>query len=223
MFRANPNAAAILKAAAKKDPTPKLVDVSALKQLCEETLADLNAFMQNYRVFCVTPNKDSDKMWTEYAENHKGIVLRIEPNLEKDSKFQKFLPVSYREKRPALYESAKSFFEDALFADQTTKNEAMLHQIIYSKTLKWKDECEYRLAIPLGQDEEPWETLSYHAEEVTEMYLGAAMTKADKDDLLAKAKKLNPAIKVFQASRSADGKITFTPQTYAKHPITFRS
>jgi hypothetical protein len=35
-------------------------------------------------------HRGSAKMWSGYAENHKGIALRIEPNVAKDSKFQRF-------------------------------------------------------------------------------------------------------------------------------------
>jgi hypothetical protein len=67
--------------------------------------------MQGYRVLCVTTHQASEAMWSGYAGNHKGIVLRIEANVEKDSKFQLFHPVTYREKRPSLYEDAVSFIE----------------------------------------------------------------------------------------------------------------
>jgi hypothetical protein len=80
---------------------------------------------------------------------------------------------------------------------------------IYSKTLKWKDECEYRLAIPLDEDEEPYDTLPYYPEEITEMYLGLAMDKTDKADITGKAKAVNPDIAIFQAKRGADNAIAF--------------
>jgi hypothetical protein len=77
--------------------------------------------------------------------------------------------------------------------------------------LKWEYEGEYRLAIPLGADEEPWETLKFHPEEITELYLGLAMDEADRADILAKAKALNPGIAVFQMKRGADGKLAIDP------------
>jgi hypothetical protein len=86
---------------------------------------------------------------------------------------------------------------------------AIMETIIYSKTLKWKHESEYRLAIALGKNEKPYDTLPYHPEEVTEMYLGLAMDKKDKDDIIAKAKALNPKIAIFQAKRDVKGAIAF--------------
>jgi hypothetical protein len=83
-------------------------------------------------------------------------------------------------------------------------------KIIYAKTLDWQHEGEYRLAIPLAPGERPWNTLPYHPEEITELYLGAAMTDADRNDILGKAR-TNPGIAVFQAVLGSDGKITFVP------------
>jgi hypothetical protein len=144
-------------------------------------------------------------MWSGYAGDHKGIVLRIEANVAKDSKFQKFHPITYQAKRPSLYEDAVSFLKSSVFADQEALKREMIDKIVCAKTLKWEYEGEYRLAIPLGQNEEPWETLKFHPEEITELYLGLAMDEADRADILAKAKALNFGIAVFQMKRGADG------------------
>ena len=101
------------------------------------------------------------------------------------------------------------FLEESWFGDQDERITATLAKIIYSKTLKWKDECEYRLAIPLGEDEEPYDTLPYYPEEIMEMYLGLAMTETDKADITAKARAVNPDITIFQAKRDADNAIVF--------------
>ena len=49
----------------------------------------------------------------------------------------------------------------------------------------------------------------FHPEEIAELYLGRAMTMADKDDMVSKAKALNPEISIFQIGRDADTKLTF--------------
>jgi hypothetical protein len=148
-------------------------------------------------------------MWSGYAEHHKGIALRIEAKTAKHSKFELFRKVIYREKRPSLYDDALSYLRSSLFADQEASKSEMIDKIVYSKTLKWEHESEYRLAIPLRQGEEPWETLKFHPEEVTELYLGLDMDEADKADILAEAKALNPGIAVFQAKRGNAGRLVF--------------
>ncbi len=165
--------------------------------------------MQDNRVLCASTQRDSEDMWSGYAENHKGIVLRVEPNVAKDSIFQSFRPVEYREKRPPLYDDTLDFIADSLFGDQEAKKRAILEKIVYTKTLHWQHEAEYRLAIPLREGEPPWNVGKYHPEEITELYLGLAMTMEDKEDMVSKAKALNPQISIFQMGRDADTKLTF--------------
>jgi hypothetical protein len=208
-YRNNPKAAELVKAELAKGDAKPLFDVEHMRTRAQTHIKDINEFMQGWRVLCVTTNNDSEKMWSEYAESHKGIALQIEPNVEKDSKFQRFQPVIYREKRPALYDDSMEFIAGGLFGDQEARIRTVMEKIVYAKTLKWQHECEYRLAIPLGKDEEPCDTMSYHPEEITEMYLGLAMEPKDKEDIVAKAKAVNPDIAIFHAKRDAKGVIVF--------------
>jgi Protein of unknown function (DUF2971) len=198
IFKANPKAAEIVREEIRKT---KLYDVDYWRERSKAFVEEINAFMQRYRVLCVTTKKDSEQMWEGYAEKHKGTVLRIVPNIEKDSKFQKFAPVHYHKERPSLYDNTMDFAKGSLFGDQEATKRAMLDKTIYSKTLKWKHENEYRLAIPLAEGEEDWTTLPYHPEEITELYLGMATTPENKAEIVGKAKALNPRIAVFQARR----------------------
>jgi hypothetical protein len=134
--------------------------------------------------------------------------IRIEGNVAKDSKFQKFAPVTYHTARPPLYDRTLDFMKGSLFGDQEATKQAVMDKIIYAKTLPHQFEREYRLVIPV-QANEDWNALSYHPEEITELYLGSAMTKDDKDDIVAKAKAVNPNIAIFQAGRDAKNKLSF--------------
>ena len=51
--------------------------------------------------------------------------------------------------------------------------------------------------------------MSYHPEEITEMYLGLAMEPEDKADIVAKAMSVNPDIAIFQVGRDAKDVIVF--------------
>jgi hypothetical protein len=74
-------------------------------------------------------------MWSGYAENHKGIALRIEGNVDKASKFELFKPVTYREKRPSLYDGGLDYLKSSLFADQEASKRAMMDKICGSAML----------------------------------------------------------------------------------------
>jgi hypothetical protein len=209
IFRENPNAARAVKEGLKADPASNGFNPDYWRTLSEAFVKETNEFMQGHRILCVTTDKASDRMWKDYAEDHHGVVLRIEPNVAKDSKFQKFAPVTYQEKRPAICAKTLDFAKGSLFGDRSTRARSTLDRIIYAKTNEYMFEREYRLAIPLGESEEDYRTLPYHPDEVTELYLGASMNAEANADIVAKAKAVNPAIAIFEATRSAGGALTF--------------
>ncbi|WP_398473783.1 DUF2971 domain-containing protein [Tardiphaga sp.] len=96
LLRADPKLAEWMRAEIKKGGLDWAYDPAHMRAVAEATIADVNEFMQGWRVLCVTTHKDSEKMWSGYAGNHTGISLRIEPSIEKDSKFQKSCPSSIK-------------------------------------------------------------------------------------------------------------------------------
>jgi len=212
IFKANSDAANLIKEAMKKTDSPPIINREQMKKRNRDFVAGINLFMQNWRVLCVSTLNNSEKIWVHYAEDHQGIVLRIVPNLDKDSKFQMFAPVVYREKRPSLYESAAIFQEDSLFGDQQARLKKSMDTIIYSKTLDWQHENEYRLAIPLGHGERDCNTLTYHPDEIAELYLGAKMTTESKAEIVGLAQAINSNIKVFEMFHDENGQLQARPQ-----------
>jgi len=208
VYRANPGAADLVRAELM-NPYKPIYDAEYLRDEAQAHVAEINDFMQGYRVLCVSIHKDSERMWTEYAEKHKGVSLRIQPNIAKDSKFQLFRPVIYREERPPLYEDTLEFSAGALFGDHEARIKEAVERIIYTKTLDWQHEGEYRLAIPNLEDEEPWNTLPYYPEEITELYLGLEMEKSDVEDIVGKARDINLDIAIYRANRNGGGKLNF--------------
>lgn len=208
IYRANPGAANLVRAELM-NADERIYDIEYHRKQAQAHIAEINEFMQGYRVLCVTAHKDSERMWTEYAENHKGVSLRIQPNLAKDSKFQLFRPVTYREKRPPLYEDTLEFGASSLFGDHEAQYRVTTERIIYTKTLEWQHEGEYRLVIPIRENEKPWDTLPYHPEEITELYLGLDMKKSDIEDIIGKARTVNRDIALFRAKRDGGGKLVF--------------
>ena len=209
IYWTNPDAAAVVKAEMEKEGGKPIFNVKQMRAKVEAFVREINEYLLAYRVLCVTTHKDSEEMWSGYAANHSGIALRIEPNVAKDSKFQLFRPVLYRDKRPSLYEHSLDFVADSLFGDQEVRRKIMMEKIVYAKTLGWEHESEYRLAIPMRQGEEPWNTLRFHPEVITELYLGLAIENADMEEIIQTARAINPEILVFQAQRNGDRRLRF--------------
>jgi hypothetical protein len=149
ILRNNPDA---IDAVRDQIKAAKVFDVDAMRAMAEAFIEETNEFMQTYRILCVTPDNTSERMWEDYAQDHGGIALRIEPNFKKASKYELFRPVRYQASRPALYDRTSDFLKDSWFGDQEARSRSMLDKIIYTKTLRYSFEKEYRLAIPVGEE-----------------------------------------------------------------------
>lgn len=86
----------------------------------------------------------------------------------------------------------------------------MCEKIIFSKTRKWEDENEYRLAIPIIS-EEPWETLHYHPEELVELYFGVGVESEVMSKIASQAREVNPCIEIYSMCRLDDGELDYRP------------
>lgn len=207
-FRNNPNAAEVVKAAKANDVIADVFDLDHLERSNQALIREINEFLQGYRVLCVSERIDSDRMWASYADNHQGIALRILPNTDKDSKFSLFRKVEYSEKRPPLFDDASTYQENSLFGDHEQNNRRYIERIIYTKTLKWQHEKEYRLCIPVMREKD-WDVLSFHPEEISELYLGATINDAIRTEIVHLTKSTNPEILILQSVRSTGGQISF--------------
>jgi hypothetical protein len=206
IFRERPGAVEIVKDGMRKSSVFNLDQMRAKnKQFVEE----INEFMQGYRILCVSELNDSSRMWERYAQSNEGVALRIVPNVKKDSKFQLFRRVKYQDSRPPLYDSTLSFLEGSIFGDQEKKRKAILDKIVYAKTREWEYEKEYRLAVPIHADGQDWNTMPYHPEEITELYLGHKITTESKDEIIRLAHTVNPEISIFETQCGSDGKLSF--------------
>src|SRR5215208_2043098 len=81
IFRANPEVAQEVKDGLKEDPASNGFNLNYWRTKSEAFVKETNEFMQSHRVLCVTTDKASDYMWKEYAQDHQGVVLRVEPNV----------------------------------------------------------------------------------------------------------------------------------------------
>lgn len=205
----NKEVISLIESELKQDSISNIYDLEQINKITKEFVFDINNSLQNYRIFCLTDTKTSIQMWENYADNHQGVVVRITPNIEMDSKFQLLKKVRYFDRRPPMYDSLRGFLLEALFGNKQQLVAKRIDKIIYSKTKEWEYEREYRLAVALA-DGEDFETMPYGEGEISEMYIGANCNQGLKRLLIRMAFARNPEIKIYQAHLSEDKEIVFS-------------
>ncbi|MEQ1789713.1 MAG: DUF2971 domain-containing protein [Rickettsiales bacterium] len=210
-YRNNPDAADLVEETLKKDAISNIYNIERIRETSQQTVNMINKSLQEFRILCVSKNNDTNRMWEEYAEKGQGIAIRIAPSQDasKDSKFKLFKEVKYKEVRPALFSNTLSFIEDSLFANEEDKILKAMDNIIYTKTKEWEYEGEYRLATPVYPCEN-WETMTFHPEEISELYLGANISDTSRVKFITLAKSINQNILVFQTNSNSDGRLSFS-------------
>ena len=201
-FKQFPEKIEFIKAEAKKISVTEMYDLDLMKDRAVAFINETNDLLQDFRILCVSEKPDSMRMWCKYAQAHEGIAIRILPNVQKDSKYALFRPVKYQEQRPPLYDDPVSFLESGLFDDQKERTKLILDKIVYAKTSEWAYEKEWRLVIPIV-DGNDWNVMPYHAEEISEVLLGAKINHDVKREIVTLAKAINPDVAIFQAVKGS--------------------
>ena len=188
-------------------------EIKQSKDLDQEWLMTLRAYMDAEGVFCASMRNDSITMWSHYAEHHKGAVLCFSPSYEKDSMFLAGRAVTYSSKRPIFYETPEEFHKVSLFGNKLDFLREKISAVIHTKSPEWEYEQEYRLSIPSAFPEgRDWHTRSFDVEELSEVYLGNRMPENDKLEIILLATAVNPHVKIFQTNLATRAyKLEFVP------------
>ena len=181
-------------------PINDLYDIERIKRINKEVLDFASNSFLNDGVFCVTTDKNNLLMWAHYAEKHKGAILEFSPDVANDSILLASRPVLYSDKRPLLYRSPEDMIFHGFAMTQEESMSKILDGLVYTKSVEWGYEREYRCYVPkLISKEKPFELLKFGSQELAAVYLGCKMAPKIKSRVIDLAKKINPAIKIYQA------------------------
>jgi DUF2971 family protein len=123
-------------------------------------------------------------MWTYYADGHKGAVLAFEVSDQLDSSLLLAQPVIYSDMPPSLPQ--KEAWAKALVEDTKIDWQDYFREYHYVKTPQWQHEREWRVITYAPDDDKAlYSDKGFHPRELSAVYLGAEMTPADKQRILA--------------------------------------
>lgn len=169
----------------------------------------INSLIENdlndSRVLCISEANTNVVMWSHYAEEHKGVCLKLNCIDEIDNTLLVAKPVVYQESFP-MFPSLKDFV-DELTGIRKIDFGKLLYQIPFVKHKDWAYEREWRIHIPNtgGENKEGFDDWKEDPNVFGAIYLGCRIKKKDILDIIEIAKELYPQIEIFQTVPRTDG------------------
>jgi hypothetical protein len=171
-----------------------LEDMHRVAATMPEANAEIRKILNDTTVFCLSETHDNLLMWSHYAQNHTGAVIKFLALPEVDSPLIVAQPVRYSEKMPVLA------FASLLQEEQAVRL-AVLETITLSKSEVWSYEREWRIVASLRDKAQSFEILPYAPEEVGAVYLGCKMTPEDRSEIIDITHSRYAKAAIFQAEK----------------------
>ncbi|RYG85506.1 MAG: DUF2971 domain-containing protein [Alphaproteobacteria bacterium] len=141
--------------------------------------ADTREELQDHKILCLTETPESLLMWTHYAGNHTGAVLRFRDVPGLDSPWSEAREVNYLAEMPMLAD--EELLSDVMSGRGSFDVASLLDRIIYTKSLPFAYEREWRISSGHGRNQRAaYEDVPFGAEELDAVILGARMSAADR-------------------------------------------
>jgi hypothetical protein len=171
----------------------------------EERIAEFSQVIQSHfvndKILCLSEMSESILMWSYYAQNHAGIVLRFTDETP-DNPLVKARPVRYVDQIPSL-------FDDEMLSDMLAGYEGMderriMDEVVYTKSSHWAHEREWRVYSGRGRSDASYEDVPFNAKELDGVIFGVRTTEADRTTLAELIKTSYPHVALLQARVRTD-------------------
>jgi len=150
----------------------------------------------NDKILCLSETPDSILMWSYYAQNHAGMVLRFTDDTP-DNPLVKARPVRYVDQMPSLLED--EMLSDLLAGYSAIDARRIMDEVIYTKSSHWAHEREWRAYAGRGRSCGPYEDIPFNARELDGVIFGVRTTQADRTALTALLRARYPHVELLQA------------------------
>ncbi len=113
------------------------------KQL--ETFAEkIRSHVAYDKIFCVSASASNILMWSYYAQNHSGVVLRFTTETP-ENPLRLARAVTYIDQVPALFDD--DLLSDMLAGYEVMDQRRILNEVVWSKSSHWAHEEEWRVYV----------------------------------------------------------------------------
>lgn len=186
-----------------KERLPAAIDawVGKMQQMLPQMHKDAKPFIKDFKILSLTVRPNIPTMWSHYADSYRGVVLRFR-NSDKNSPFFMAKPVDYVDELPNLYSDQELI--DHVTAKKPLGARMAVDKIIYTKSVHWSYEQEWRISLGLGREKATeFEDRFFALQELDGVIFGLGTSEHDKEMITLLASKHTP-IKMMQLKRKPD-------------------
>jgi hypothetical protein len=167
--------------------------MSRVVELMPEVNAEMRRILADTAILCLSETPDNLLMWSHYAQNHTGVVVKFLSLSNVDSPLMLARPVRYTNHMPRLgFESLMNF---------EVLRGAIFDTITLTKGQVWAYEKEWRVIATLRDKCQCFEILPFAREEVGAVYLGCNMASDAKGEIIDVTRRTYVKAKIYQAER----------------------
>lgn len=183
-----------------RDPMEQGLDrgIAAIPGLQAET----REHMRDSKILCLTTAPENLLMWTHYAGQHTGAVLRFRDVPGLDSPWREARPVNYVAEMPLLADN--ELLSDIMSGRGTFDMASVIDRLVYTKSEPFAYEQEWRIYSGSGRNAgADYEDLGFHPDELDAVVLGARMDLGDREEVIALVREIYPHAAILQAELAA--------------------
>lgn len=174
--------------------------LAAQTEAVERMNVGLRAYLSRAKLICLSEDPASILMWSHYAQQHQGAVLRLTREGE-DNPFGEARPVVYLDDMPRLADEAGLA---RMISGRPDDAKVVTDRQIYTKARVWAYEKEWRIDFGFGRRiDQAVEDLPFDPALLTGLILGCRTPLADRTALVALARALNPDVEIFVTEPAA--------------------
>lgn len=123
----------------------------------------------NDKILCLSESPESILMWSYYANNHSGIVLRFTDQTD-DNPLSMARRVGYVDQVPSLFDNHQ--LSDMLAGYEGRSAEQIIAEVVWTKSNVWAHEREWRVYTGQGRTDGQFEDVPFGAGELDGIIFG---------------------------------------------------
>ena len=197
-----------------RDKFPKDELIAKLRDGIKKTAFKLQKFEDNVnqlllkqlkktRVLCVSEHNDNVIMWSHYADEHKGIVIRLRCIEELDNNLLIARKMKYQKKYPAI--ANLDDFIKLSIGEKNINYYEKLMDIAYIKHEVWAYEDEWRVVKEIDTEENKnlYNDYQEYPQVFDALYFGCRISESDKDEIIDILNGDFRHVEIFQSKKKA--------------------